>query len=190
MKRFEDERLCFFMRNRDIIREWAAIEKEIPAEAHRFLASLADDLDWIVEERVPNAVPIALLDGDWPKLFLARRAWLAENPKVARVAIGIGWQRKYINFESNLPYVGIRVKIDWEGGEELQEACGDSCGEVGRQNGYTSTSWWPCLKEVDPPNEEFWEDLVPYRKALIDSMIKAWELFSPCVDQVMNSGDR
>jgi hypothetical protein len=45
------------------------------------------------------------------------------------------------------------------------------------------------MKAVTPPNDEFWEDLSPYREALIENLIKAWELFSSCVDQVMDSGD-
>lgn len=84
---------------------------------------------------------------------------------------------------------GIRCDIDVEEGRRLRAALGDAVRDKRSGLGYPQRHRsWPAQRPVPGPVEaEYWLDLYPYRRALIEEIVGAWDTFSETVDQAMSA---
>ena len=189
MKRIEDERIRFYLKNRQQIEEWAKVgTKALPQFAHEFYASLESGL----RDQAQNCETFAGinvecndLNSNYPYISIRRPCWpqVNEAPFVC-----LAWRRN------------VNVQADFSQNQEL--LCGISAkvkvGNLYRETLHRQqmddypekpTEWWPKSRRVDPPVGNFWEgnNLEEYGHYVIKTVLKAWSDLAPLVDEAVKS---
>lgn len=184
MKRVEDERIRFFLKHRSLIEQWARIEKDLPAISAKFLWSLQEDMEELIA-RLDGDVYLYREAGNTPKLFLHRESWLPKDGNLRpMVGIGIEWQHKRADFGKGTTYVGIwndqRSPATQFNAELTKVAAA-----VAQSKKLNATAWWPERTFVEPPNENYWEDLTLYRDLIIEEIHSYWVRYEARVGGVL-----
>lgn len=176
MKRIDDERICFFLKHQTLIKQWSLIEKEVPAVCEKFLWSLQEDIELLGKELDASARLYKEESRD-PKLFLYRESWWLDlKEQIPAVGIGIEWQQNRVGFESGLPYVGI-----WNNkSSSIIGVLSEEFAKVIESS--QPTAWFLKRTYVAPRNENYWEDMGPYRKLILDEIRSYWSRYEAKVD--------
>ena len=194
MNRIDDERIKFYLKHQQRIDEWAALSREVPSLAHRFLCSCQDDIEALAGELGPDLPVHAHLESDYPKLLLYRPAWHPQNTHheasiPPRIGIGIEWRHKDVTFSchESSAYAGVWVDCGNDAGRHFRDKAVSAFRAAGllkepRRN--LATSWWPSYKWV-PADGEYWDDLSLYRQQLVDSVRDCWLKFAPTIDRLV-----
>lgn len=177
MNEIKDERIRFYLRHQALIKQWSQIEKELPAVCEKFLWSLQEDIERLKDELDAN-VRLYKEEGGYPKLFLYRDSWrLDSKERAPAVGIGIEWQQNRVGFESGLPYVGI-----WNNkSSSIIGVLREELAKVIESN--KPTAWFLEKNFVaPPPDEDYWENLRPYRERILSEIRKYWARYASGVD--------
>jgi hypothetical protein len=94
----DDDRVKFYLRNRDQIEQWAALRAEAALAMDEWLCSLAPDVKALAdrlsgENKEVLAVATTRPEDAYPKLRLTRPGWLAPPETGGGVSVCLEWQR-------------------------------------------------------------------------------------------------
>jgi hypothetical protein len=186
MKRIEDERLKFYLRHQDLIDEWAKLAALVPDQVHDFLASCNGALTRLASELGPDIKFEYWGHGNYPTYGFYRPTWCnAEGPYVG---IGIQWHRAKVAFKGeNAPRSGVWLYGDGKKpADQLLQAFHSRCDRP-REGFAKADAWAAAVRRERPPNEDYWDDLDPYKNSLVESVRSAWKLYAHDIDEVLRS---
>lgn len=191
MNRIDDERIKFYLKHQERIEEWAALSKDVPGVAHRFLCSCQDDIEALAGELGPDVHIHAHLESDYPKLLLYRPAWHPQNSRheasiPPRIGVGIEWRRKDVTFagHQSSAYTGVWVDCREGAGRQFSGEIARALRQAGlpmEQRASWSKPWW-VTDRWEPARGEYWDGLSLYRQQLVDSVRDCWRAYEPTID--------
>lgn len=188
MNRIDDPRIEFYLKHQGLIEEWAAVRRDVRHAAHDFYASLVDDLEQVADG-LDGDVDVVFEDPGYPQVGLCRPQWHGEQ--VPTVAVVFEWQRSSSTFTDGSRMLGVRVAMGEDGGKELTDKVRHALEPIRKTAGFPNAnkSYWPAWRlGRAAEGDEYWKDLAPYRQALIDDIMKAWESFHGAIDEVVGTG--
>ncbi len=178
MNRIENEQIKFYFEHEARIREWAGLETEVIKFVDRFYRSLQGDLDAALESgRIADSGVESFLDVAHPAgLGLRRQDWPTGggNPDVR-----LEWWPKTVCFPPHGSLIcGVRTNVKEYRPPFTKEA---------RPAFPLQSPWWPAYKDVEPPDDKFWEgdNLKKYRHYLVETILQAWKDLAPLVDEAV-----
>jgi hypothetical protein len=179
-ERLADDRLQFFLRNRDDIKSWAAIEAEVVAARDDLLERTREVIDQrlrsagdaLVERRDDGALKrIMARDSHWPE-------WRG---------VTLEWDPKKVDpFGSAVPKIGF---FWWTSSSERSPLRGEfveRCQLAGLSSlGYRvpAGNAWPVLRRQDG-SRDWWHDPQRWASGLVDGVIDLWAAVAPHADVV------
>ncbi|MEA2826801.1 MAG: hypothetical protein QOG43_1240 [Actinomycetota bacterium] len=187
-----DAKLVFYLERRKQIDEWAKLVEVEKVVAHQFMLSLQRDIIELARVQDPEiGVDHLVLDSE-QLIAMWRPSWLptdatARTP-IPRAMIAIGWWRS-VRFEaSNAPWVGLRMGTSrddlrpvigpWAAGAAITKGAFPAGNPVGK-------GVWVRYGSVPVTTARYWEDLRPYRTALVNAVSDAWGVFADVVDAAL-----
>jgi hypothetical protein len=177
-----DERIAFYLRNRERIEEWASIRNEASRAVDEWITSIQPEIERLASDVGATFFAASSTENAWPGFRLSRATW-GRGPAGNAVSIGLEWSRGHTNLCSpNLPYVGLRASKATDFGISLRETASVR-GLRSKRKDFAS-AWWVAYSYVEPQGE-FPELRVQYREVLIDRLRDAWDSYSPIVDTVV-----
>ncbi len=185
---FDDERLQFYLRHRDLIREWAALEQEVRAVTHGLMLELNGQLAEVTESLGPDVVLLPeALDSTWPRYALRRKSWPVSGGQ-SLVAVSLEWTQRIDPAGTETPYVGVRVHISNAEAkaidQPLREAFAGSVDLPTRGYKLKGYPWWPALRRL-AKNPDWWLDVPAWRQSVLDAHTEAWKLTAATIDRVL-----
>lgn len=188
MNRIDDERLLFYLRNRELIDEWAAIRDDLMRAANAFYLSIGTEL----AERAVDLggdVLVNMEDGTWAQVGLHRDSWARGDSDAPVIAINLEWNSKSAGFTHTHRICGLRASVAAEGGAPIHAAVTERIASERARLGFPRYSRdWPAYRDIaDPSGDEWWTDLKPFRTEIVDAIVDAWDKLSGYVDDVLKS---
>ena len=153
---------------------------DVQAAAQSFYRSLADDLQSHRGE-LGQGIQVLASEGSWSRVGLYRDSWPSDagGPKVY-----VGFEmHKSADFETGDRKAGVFCDRDSDSGQAVHATVLRATA-TGAESGFTRSSpWWPAYRDLPSPSEpDYWTDLTPYRRELIDLILSAWTHLAPLVD--------
>lgn len=181
-----DPKILFYLRHRHLIDEWCALRKRLHQEAHRYLLTLANDLEEAVASLGPDVIFRAVSEGSWPGARVYRQSWIDPAYDVCPAAVVFQWHTADVTFDTT--YVGACVALNSHpAAAQYNQQIHDRATSSGIVGPHTKRSqWWPVYWYIKPAREDFWEDMAGFRQQLIDEILEAWRLLSPIIDSVVS----
>jgi hypothetical protein len=185
---FGDEKLRFYLQHQKLIETWATVGLTEHQAAHKFLISLAKDLQQEVSASLGDAVQVHADAGSSQTsayVGLCKGSWRDDN-RIPRVMVCIGWSPEKVAFEptrsgDKSPYVGIRVADGNKGGQPLLRILKFTFENKMARHGYGSSDWWPVWR-YEPAAGDFWTDPTRYGRELVRSCVTLWQRYSAQID--------
>ena len=191
MDRIDDERICFYLRNREDIDQWCALRQEASRALDTFLQESADEIEALAAQLGDDVVTRANLRGGRGGSYIRffRKGWI-DGHKV-RAAIELGWRGSGAVFfpqpRREQAWVAVWVNRGARGGAELvvtaRQEFSDRAKKLKLTSG-SSTSSHPVWR-YQSPRREFWKNLAPFRQQIIDDLQKFWDEFSGNLDDFL-----
>ena len=192
MNHIDDERVAFYLRHQQRIEEWAALAGDTAKVAHGFMCSLADDLDQLAKELGSTVIVAKDMDNpSYPSFLLAVPEWyVTPSMDELRVGVGIVWHRTSglgFTIPEKCAHTGVWANRDLDGGLKLSRELKAAFGDAGllREHELKSYVWWPAYR-WEIATGDFWKDLSPYRKQILDSIRFFWRDFTPIIHQTLS----
>jgi hypothetical protein len=185
-----DDRIWFYLENREQIDEWARLMPEAADAVLSVFLELREQLEGLAAglDGKPGLLPF--LDGSWPAYALVEMSWPPVLPgQRPLVAVTLETRRGAgLLSGPSVPnmFVGIRVERDLARGPELHRALLTATRDP-TFYGNRPTPWWPLWRNVPPPSQRWWEDRQAFETALIGALVKAWSDLGPIVDATLRS---
>ena len=183
MKPLDDERIKFYLKNRQQLEEWLAVKTDLSTFAHAFYASLRDDIC----NRVPDGVVVGEMSetADGSRIFrLRRRDWPQEGP-----AVELGWwHRDGMDFSpKDWVWCGLWAAEKspyWQFIFDARERPGTK-GYPVRKKSYPEYLMFRYLRH---PDGNLWENeqLEAYGQSVITTVLEAWDDLAPLVDEAIS----
>jgi hypothetical protein len=183
MNRIDDPRVRFYLEHQRLIEEWAAVRKDLIATAHSFYLSIGQ----MLEDRAPDIGPdvlVSISDAAWPRVGYHRFGWPLSADDQPAVGIYFEWKRGTSTFTDGWRGVGVRVDTGDPKGNGLRESIASQIRESRAKAGFPkSSSVWVAYTDIKPPTRtDYWDDLGPYAKSIVEIIESAWNHFSSAVD--------
>ena len=178
---FANERLQFYLRNRDDIRTWAAIESEVVSATRELLAGAQVPIAERIAELDPTAVTTRHDAGQWERILVRRPAW------PAAVGLTLEWNRSVDPTGANRPKVGV---FWWADPPTLEAPRTRLVGLVDQPKlqvlGYRVPMGgvWPVGAMVQAP-ADWWKDAEGWLDGIISRLVAAWPLVAPKIDEAL-----
>ena len=185
MSEFGDDRIRFYLENKDLIDTWAALAAETRSTFSQWLLDLETD---VAELAAEIGAASHLRDPDrWKIHMLANQGWNEKLDDDSTVVIAIEWNSSDVGVPAKLPYVGLRIA----GGDDAAKArrqsfldlCGDRLRNLDEYTVEQPRRWWSAWRYVAPADDRWWEHADDYRQLLLLSLEAAWQDLSPLVDE-------
>ena len=180
---FADERLQFFLRNREDIRTWASIESDVMAATRDLLARAQP----LIEERVAgidsDAVVLRHDGGQWERILVRRERW------PATVGLALEWNRSVDPLGANRPKVGV---FWWADPPTLIQPRSRLVTLVDRPKlqalGYKVPleGVWPVGARVNA-GPEWWREPENWLSGIVESLAATWPLVAPKIDDALSA---
>jgi hypothetical protein len=178
---FADERLQFFLRNRDDIRTWAAIERDVIAATRELLARSQVDIEKRLVSLDAGAVVGRHDSGQWERILTRHEGWpttvglALEWPKSvdpagsARPKLGVFWwadppsliepRQQFVNVVDKAALISLGHKVPLEG-------------------------VWP-VGCVPSASADWWQDPDAWLAGLVELLASTWPVVSPAIDRLL-----
>ena len=182
--RIEDEKVEFYLRNREQLEQWFALRAEAAAAIDEWLASLKPDVETLVAELAGDVEFFASLDEEqpFPGLFLKRTCWPGTG-RDAPVLIGLQWSRgKTLLRAGSAPWVVVRSEKSSSIGSGLRDD--ERFKQIRKARRDKGTQWYAAFGSVLPQGP-FPEGAEGYRQVLLNSIRQAWKAYAGVVDEVI-----
>jgi hypothetical protein len=181
-----DDRVLFYLQNRDVIDEWAGLRREATAATNRWLETLAAQIEELRSQWKPWTGTVS----DYRMLLLCP-ASSAREGQLPTVGIGLGW--KVNSVQPNKPgydtglSVGLRVDRNERIASLLMSAL-DLHDPKRGSGAYESSAPWPRWRYV-LGSREWWLDLDTYREQLLEEVASFLGRYADLVEQVVRGTD-
>ena len=178
---FSDERIRFFLRNREDIKAWAAIETEVTAATRELLASAQVG----IAERIGSIDPSALTtrhdERQWERILVRRPLWPAS------VGLALEWNSSVDLLGDNRPKVGVF----WWAEPPTLVAPRTRFVERVDQAGLRALGYrvplegvWPVGARVNAA-PDWWKDPAGWLDRVVERLAASWPLVAPKVDEAL-----
>lgn len=183
----EDDRLQFFLQNRDLILVWAALASEVADAVDdelRRLGSLVQDA--AVEAGIDLAVADRVADDGWAAPMLHRPAWMTAGADGPDVAVGIGWDGRRVHptggSGASLPYVGILASHATERGRAIEAATRPLADRLLiAPKTYRRGSHWIVYRFIEA-HDDWYTDVSGWRSSVVQELLRAWKDCAEVID--------
>jgi hypothetical protein len=178
---FADERLQFFLRNREEIKTWAAIEPDVMAATRELLARSHPTIDEQLLALDSDAI-VGRRDGGQFERILARHEHWPET-----VGLALEWNRTVDPLGANRPKIGVFWWADPPTLVEPRTRFVEAVDRVRLQAlGFKVPleGVWPVGARATAP-ADWWQDPEGWVATIVDRLAAAWPLVAPRIDDVM-----
>jgi hypothetical protein len=179
---FADERLQFFLRNREDIKTWAAIEPDVIAATRELLARAQVDVDERLLPLDGQAVVGRHDSGQWERILARHESWPAS------VGLALEWHRLVEPGGSNRPKIGV---FWWADPPSLEERRTRFIGEVDTAPllalGYKVPlgGVWP-VGRFTTALSDWWQQPDQWIASLVDLLASTWPIVAPVIDALLS----
>lgn len=178
---FDDERIRFFLRNRDDIKQWAAIESDVILAIRemfgRTMPSVADGVSAVD----PAAIISRHDSGPWERVLARHEAW----PEAT--GMSIEWHRS-VDLVGTWP---AKLGVFWW--TDRPDVVGQRARDLFRaraaEHGLALDGYkvplevnWPVGTFLAPP-QEWWLDATAWVQGVVDRLVFTWPRIAPLVDE-------
>lgn len=177
---YADERLQFFLRNRDDIKAWAAIELDVMAATRDLLARAQP----LIEERLLSLDPTVAVgrhdNGSWERILARRQEWPSS------VGLALEWNRSVDPAGPNRPKVGVFWWADPPNLIEPRTRFVETVEKAKLMALGFKVPWggvWPVGNFVTL-NTTWWSESAGWIDAIVDKLGQTWPLVVPAIDRV------
>lgn len=179
---FADERLQFFLRNRDDIKAWAAIETDVIAATRELLARSQP----LIEERILAVDPAAIVgrhdNASFERVLAQREHWPAS------IGLALEWVAKAVDpLGRNRPKIGV---FWWADPPSLVAPRTRLVQTIDRKPllelGYKVPldGAWPVGAYV-AADADWWQEPETWIGGIADRLAATWALAAPAIDQML-----
>lgn len=177
---FDDDRLQFFLRHRDEIREWAAIERDVVSATRDLLGGVLPDVDERLATLDPGVSVVRHDHGRYERILARRQEW----PN--GIGMTLEWQDSVDPFGSSLPKYGIF----FINGEAHLEPARLRMVELARATpaftggGFKTPGdrYWPAVRWV-PKSADWWRDPDAWAASITDALVELWPVAADVIDR-------
>lgn len=185
----DDDRIQFYLRHRDAIKEWAAIESDLHAATHQIMLSLISPAEVRIRELDPSVSVLGKgLDGNWPRIAAYRESWARLPATEPLAAVTLEWTLKVDPTGGALPTYGIRIQADEPNAKPMADVFRTLAKDntAAAQDGFKPMpyAWWPVYKRT-PPIPEWWQNVEAFSEEYLSRFATAWRVLAPIVDQAI-----
>jgi hypothetical protein len=178
---FDDERLQFFLRNRDDIKTWAALESEVIAATRELLAGVQP----LIEERAVGLDPAAVVgrhdSGSWERIIIRHQPW------PLAVGLTLEWHRNVDPLGAYPPKLGVFFWADPSHLVPVRTQFQTSAAGLGlEQLGYKVPleGVWPVGARITG-QADWWRSPASWVESIINRLIPAWPIVAPELDAAL-----
>lgn len=178
---FADERIKFFLRNRDDIKTWAAIERDVVAATREALARSQP----LIEERLLAVDPDAIVgrhdSGQWERVMSRHDHWPLS------IGLALEWNRAVDPLGTSRPKLGV---FWWADPATLVEPRDKLTHAVNRKHlqelGYKVPleGVWPIGGYMTSPHD-WWQAPDVWIESIVDRLAATWPLVAPEIDEAL-----
>ncbi|MFN8630055.1 MAG: hypothetical protein U0838_06925 [Chloroflexota bacterium] len=178
---FADERLQFFLRNREDIKTWAAIEADVIAATRELLAGARVLLAERMAEVDAGALVTRRDGGSWERIVVQRPTW----PET--IGLTLEWNRSVDVFGASRPKIGV---FWWAEPTTLVAPRTRFVGLLNqagpRTLGYKVPleSVWPVGARVHA-TPDWWKDPEAWIGSIVETLVATWPLVAPKIDEAL-----
>lgn len=181
----DDKRIEFFLRHRDDIKAWAALEKDMIRGVKYLLRDLEPVVARELTTRATDATCIRLDYGGWERILIRRPSWPSD------LGVVVEWDPRRVDpFGGSLPKIGIFFVPKTQGEKELRRALLERCkqtpgfGEIGF--GISKDSVWP-VQRVVAKSKDWWADPDAWAQAVGADQLRLWDKVEGLISEVVSS---
>jgi hypothetical protein len=179
---FADERLQFFLRNRDEIKTWAAIENDVMAATREVLARSQPSIEQALLD-LDDSVLVGRRDnGSWERILARRPTWPES------IGLALEWNRAVDPLGSNRPKVGMFWWADPPALVQPRVEFVERVDKVALQKLGHKVPWgggvWP-VGNFANADAEWWRDTETWIDGIRRLLASTWPLVSDHVDAVL-----
>lgn len=182
---FAGERIQFFLRNRDDIKTWAAIERDVVAATREALARSQS----LIEERLLAIDPDVIVgrhdSGQWERVMSRHDHWPLS------IGLALEWNRAVDPLGTSRPKLGV---FWWADPPALVEPRAQLTQVVDRKHlqelGYKVPleGVWPIGGYMTSPHD-WWQAPDAWIESIVDRLAATWPLVAPAIDEVLRGVD-
>lgn len=178
-----DKRLEFYLRNRPLIDQWAAVKKDVIAATDELIEGLGSEVaSFATSAGTDVSLARTGQDTNWPRFILRRQTWPG-NHLEPEVGVTLEWQTQQVDpGDTNAPYVGIRITNPAGAGANLLVRLAKV-----KPPGYVRWGGnWPTARRlVAAKKGDWWRDVAGWRAEMITHIEHAWLALSPLIDAAL-----
>jgi hypothetical protein len=179
---FADDRLQFFLRNREDIKGWAAIEADVMAATRELLARAQPAIEQRLIEIDPTVVVDRHDNGSWERILARHQTWPES------VGLTLEWNRSVDPAGANRPKVGVFWWADpatlIEPRVALIETV-DKAPLIALGYKVPMGGVWP-IGMFAPADPSWWQQPEAWVAGLVDKVGETWPLVAPRIDEVLD----
>lgn len=178
---FADERIQFYLQNRDDIRTWAAIESDVAAATRELLARSQPAIEERLIESDPGVIVGRHDSGQWERIVARHDHW------PATIGLTLEWHRNVDPTGTNTAKLGV---FWWADPPQLLEPRKNLVELVDRSAlqvlGFKVPleGVWPVGGRV-PAQEGWWRDPDAWIGTIVDRLGATWPLVAPVIDGLL-----
>lgn len=178
---FADERIQFFLRNRDDIKAWASIERDVFDATREFLGRSQIAIEDRLLATDPHAVVGRHDSGQWERILTRYEHW------PATVGLALEWSKSIDPAGAARPKLGV---FWWADPPSLVAPRTQLVNTVDRKPlmslGYKIPldSVWP-VGWLASPAPTWWHEPDAWLGSLVDLLAATWPIVAPAIDQLL-----
>jgi hypothetical protein len=180
---FADERIQFFLRNRDDIKIWAAIESDVMAATRELLARARPALEERIASVDSQAVTSRYDNGQWERILVRHEHW------PSTVGLALEWNRSVDPRGANCPKTGV---FWWADPPTLIAPRTQLVSLVPTAKlqalGYKVPleGVWPVGARVSA-KPDWWRDPEAWVNGIVENLANVWPLLAPHIDDALKA---
>ena len=171
----DTERIQFFLRHHDDIKEWAAIEREVSLATREMLGGLLDVIDARVKSVDAGAEVVRHDGGRYERILIRRPEW------PIGVGVALEWDQNIDPFGSSVPKYGLFVlprEGGWVAAHQAIDAEARSSAELRALGHKPGDGTWPVNQYV-PKSAGWWRDLDGWTTPFVERLLSTWSMGAP-----------
>lgn len=187
-----DDRLLFYLRHKDTIREWAAIRHDVRKATHQILLGLPLSLEPTLagsDSAGPFEIHAEATETNYPRIVIRRPEWPYELQESV-VGVCVEWNPTKVDpSDSAPPFYGIRVGKERTGGRALRELLRARIQQDPRFAKAFAVRprdpYWPVMQHV-PASEDWWQHVDEWVADVCHRVVGTWSLGAATIDAALD----
>jgi hypothetical protein len=180
----DNERLQFFFRHRDAIKEWAAIERDVTLAVRELLGTSQLDLEERIRALDPRAEAIRFDGGRYERIQVRHPDW----PE--RIGATLEWELEVDPFGGALPKYGLFFLNEdptWALTKQAAHAKARASGLLSSAGYKPSGAHWPAVRYVSK-STTWWQEPDAWLASIVDGVVQLWPEASAIITDVLKQG--